>query len=454
MSIKFSKQASRRKHNRLQKLEKQLNSLLLETVINEAKITETEHEIKEIYDSKANGAQIRARIKFLEEGEKNTKYFLSLERSRQNRKSITTLTVNGQRISDIKDILNCEVEFYENLYKSKNTRTPEQYLNNVNLESKLTEQEANLCEGPITLEECIDAVNGMKLNKSPGLDGLTAEFYKQFWPYISSLVHESFLESQTNGELSRSQKQCVFSLLYKKGDPENMENWRPISLLNIDYKILARVLALRLQKVLPKIISLDQQGYIKNRYIGYNIRQIQDIIDYTETLDIDGVILFLDFKKAFDTVEWDFMINVLRKFGFKNDLISWVNTLYKNICSSVINNGWKSDFFEISRGIRQGCPLSALLFIIVAEILANRIRTNEEVSGIQVQIDNETHKLKITQLADDTTLFLKNATEIPTVIKIVEEFGNYSGLKLNKKKTEGIFIGKLKTQSTMKVHDI
>jgi len=91
---------------------------------------------------------------------------------------------------------------------------------------------------------------------------------------------------------------------------------------------------------------LDQQGYIKNRYLGYNIRQIQDMIDYTETLDIDGVILFLDFKKAFATVEWDFMINVLRKFGFKNDLINWVNTLYKIICSSVINNGWKSDFFR------------------------------------------------------------------------------------------------------------
>ena len=88
MSIKFSKQTSRRKHNRLHKLEKQLNSLLMEININEAKVTETEHEIKEIYDSKANGAQIRARIQFLEEGEKNSKYFLSLERSRQNRKSV------------------------------------------------------------------------------------------------------------------------------------------------------------------------------------------------------------------------------------------------------------------------------------------------------------------------------------------------------------------------------
>jgi len=405
MSIKFSKQTSRRKHNRLQKLEKQLNSLLMENNKNEAKVTETEHEIKEIYDSKANGAQIRARIQFLEEGEKNTKYFLSLERSRQGRKSITTLNVNGKRITSIEDILKCEVEFYKNLYEYKSTLNPDQYLDKVNLEAKLTEQEANLCEGPITLEECLEAVNGMKSNKSPGLDGLTAEFYKQFWPHISSLVYESFLESQTNGELSRSQKQCVFSLLYKKGDPENMENWRPISLLNIDYKILARVLALRLQKVLPKIISLDQQGYIKNRYIGYNIRQIQDIIDYTETLDIDGVILLLDFKKAFDTVEWDFMINVLRKVGFKNDLINWVNTLYKNICSSVINNGWQSDFFKISCGIRQGCPLSALLFILVAEILANGIRTNNVVSGIKVQIENVTHKLKKTQLADDTTLF-------------------------------------------------
>ena len=455
VSINYSKRKSRERHNRLQNLEKKLKFLLSENIINETKVTEVENNIKEIYDAKANGAQIRAIIQHLEEGEKNTKYFLSLEKSKQNRKTITTLKVNGHRVTTIDEILDAEVKFYEDLYSTRREHNDnEEYLKNIHLDHKLSEEEANVCEGPITLKECFEALHGMKLNKSPGLDGLTVEFYIKFWPQLSTLVHESIMYSSQNGELSRSQKQCVFSLLYKKGDPENMENWRPISLLNIDYKILARVLAERLQKILPKIISLDQQGYIKNRYIGYNIRQIQDVIDYAETLDIEGAILFLDFKKAFDTVEWEFMYNVLRKFGFKTDFINWVNILYKNISSSVINNGWQSNFFNISRGIRQGCPLSALLFIIIAEILATTIRKCKDIKGITVHLQDSNHQIKITQLADDTTLFLKNTNEMSTAINIIENFGKVSGLKLNRNKTEGLLIGKLKKTEECRINNI
>ena len=263
-SIKYSKQHSRQKHNRLQNLNKQLQLLLLENNINETKVSELENEIKEIYDERARGAQIRSRIQHLEEGEKNTKYFLSLEKSRQNRKTITSLIVNGKRLTKVDELLEAETEFYESLYTSRSKHNNiQQYLEDTLLENTLSQEEADVCEGPITLTECTNALNGMKLNKSPGLDGLTVEFYLKFWSKISLLVFNSFLRSHQNKELSRSQKQCVFSLLFKKGDPEKLGNWRPISLLNIDYKILARVLAERLQTILPKIISLNQQGYIQ-----------------------------------------------------------------------------------------------------------------------------------------------------------------------------------------------
>ena len=143
----------------------------------------------------------------------------------------------------------------------------------------------------------------------------------------------------------------MLSLIYKKGDPDNLENWRPISLLNVDYKIATRVLSKRIQKVLPQIISMDQQGYIKNRFIGYNIRQIQDIIDYTDKLNIDGVILFLDFRKAFDTVEFPFLFSVLEKFGFKCSFIKWIKTLYNDSKSCLINKGFLSECFTLGRGV-------------------------------------------------------------------------------------------------------
>ena len=208
------------------------------------------------------------------------------------------------------------------------------------------------------------------MNKSPGLSGLSIEFYQTFWGKIKHLVINSLNEGFIKGELSQLQKQGVLSLLFKKGDPENLENWRPISLLNTDYKILTRVLAQRLQKVLPKIINFDQQGYIKNRNIAFNIRQIQDIIDHADNFNIDGIILFLDFRKAFDTVNWNFLYTVLKQFGFNQPFISWIRTIYNNCTSCIMNNGWKSEFFTLKRGLRQGCPSSALIFLVLLSLFS------------------------------------------------------------------------------------
>lgn len=133
------------------------------------------------------------------------------------------------------------------------------------------------------------------------------------------------------------------TLIYKKGNEQNLENWRPISLLNIDYKIAAYVLATRLKPLMENIIHTDQNAYIKNRFIGYNIRQIQDIIDYAEQFNIDACILFLDFSKAFDTIEWSFMISCSKIFGFGHSFIRWITTFYTNVSGIVKNNNWLTE---------------------------------------------------------------------------------------------------------------
>ena len=148
----------------------------------------------------------------------------------------------------------------------------------------------------------------MKLNKSPGADGLTSESDIHFWDVIKHMVINALNESYEVGELSNSQKDGLITLIYKKNDKDHLQNGRPITLLNIDFKIAAYALATRLKKIMPKMINTDQNEYFKNRFIGYNIRQIQDIIDYSEKFKIDSAVLFLDFSKAFYTQEWDFMI--------------------------------------------------------------------------------------------------------------------------------------------------
>ena len=163
-----------------------------------------------------------------------------------------------------------------------------------------------------TIDECRDAVFNMKVNKSPGSDGLPCEFYKIFWNDIRLYHYNSLIHSYAEKSLSPSQKLSILTILHKKGDRQLLNNYRPLSLTNTDYKIIAFVLARRLQKIVNRVISNDQSAYIKGRFIGNNARTIVDIFEYCEQNYIDGILLFLDFQKAFDSVEWNFMFKVLR----------------------------------------------------------------------------------------------------------------------------------------------
>ncbi len=137
---------------------------------------------------------------------------------------------------------------------------------------------------------------------------------------------------------------------------------------------------------------------MKWRFIGNNLRLVMDIFDYCEQENKPGALILLDYQKAFDTIEWKFMFEVLRKFNFGEDFIRWINIMYTKPTFSVKNNGWLSKKTYMTRGIRQGCPLSALLFIIVVEILGVKLRANNSIKGFQ--FDVKEHKLS--QYANDS----------------------------------------------------
>ena len=168
----------------------------------------------------------------------------------------------------------------------------------------------------------------MKLNKSPGLDGLSVEFYRTFWDKLKHFLIKTYNKGYNENLLTYSQRSSVLALLFKKEDPLLLDNFIPISLLNVDLKILSHVLAQRLKKILSKLIN---EEYIKNRFIGSNLRQIQDIIDYADIYKIEGYLVFIDFIKAFDSLEWDFMLLALKRFGFNDSFVNWVKTMYTDI---------------------------------------------------------------------------------------------------------------------------
>ena len=235
-------------------------------------------------------------------------------------------------------------------------------------------------------------------------------------------------------------------MIPKEGkDLRLLASWRPVSILNTDYKILTKTLANRLQLVLPKLISPDQVGYVKNRYIGQNVRLIKDVMTYVNNKGLARYILLLDFEKAFDSIEWSFMFKCLEKYNMGGKFIKWIEILHNQTQSCVTNNGYLSGYFYLGRGIRQGCPISALLFILVAEVLAIKIRNSLSISGIVINKE----EYKICQLADDATLFLKNISSILSTISIVEDFQKCSGLKINMQKTILVPLGTAKDKKVI-----
>ena len=230
----------------------------------------------------------------------------------------------------------------------------------------------------------------------------TVEFYTYFVDLLGNDLIASFNETQEKGELSISQRRGIITLIPKEDwSPLDLSDWRPISLLTVDLKIGSKAIAKRIEPTLPNLIHCDQTGFVKGRYIGENIRLISDIMDCTSLQNLPGILTSLDFRRAFDSIEWPFIIKTLNHLNFGRGIKRWVNICYTNIESAAQNNGFITSWFKPSKGLRQGSPLSPYLFILSAEVLSNKISLQPIVRGIKVY-GKET---KLSQFADNTTLF-------------------------------------------------
>ena len=259
------------------------------------------------------------------------------------------------------------------------------------------------------------------------------------------MLFDSYLYSKSVGELSVSQRQAVIKLIEKRDkDKRYIENWRPVSLLNVDTKILSKCLASRFIPVLPSLISSDQTAYVKGRYIGESIRLISDILDSTCKYNIPGYILTVDLKKAFVSIDYVFLCACLKKFSFGENFLSWVSILLKNNESCVSNGGHTTKYFPLMRGARQGDPISAYLFIIVLEVFFAMIRSNNNIKGLQIL----GFCFLLTAYADDSTFFVSDMQSINLIFSTFDVFSYYSGMEINKSKCELAGIGANRSVST------
>ena len=269
------------------------------------------------------------------------------------------------------------------------------------IKRKLTDKEKESCEGEIKAEEIAKIKKKMASEKAAGVDGIPVEFWKKY-DFLDEWLATVFNEAIREGKMTMTMRMAVVKLIFKKKDARKMSNYRPISVLCADYKMMAKIVAERMKKVLTSVIDNDQQGFIKDGDITGNLILVKEIIEFCNESGGAGAVLMMDFKKAYDRVSRETMVRVLKEMNFGEGLLRIVETMYNEVGARIEVNGQLTEELQTGGGVRQGCPLSPYLFICVLEIMAISVRENEKIEGI---VEPESGKeFKISLFADDAAI--------------------------------------------------
>ena len=401
-----------------------------------------EQNINNLLQKSAEGTRVRSRVQYYEENDNPSGLYIRAEQIRARDKCIQVLEDKDGEVSDANSLKRVCHDFYKDLYTREDIDVEQArpFLDSV---PKLPEECINLCEGFITYEEYWEAIKGMANNKSPGLDGLPKEFYLKFFPLFGSCFVEMVNWCYVLGELPESQRLGIITLICKdKNRKKNLKAWRPISLLNVDYKIVSKALCNRLKRVIGEVISPDQTCGVPGRSIIDNCHLYRNVVDYVDSRNMECAFLSLDQEKAFDRVSHDYMFSLLEAYGFGPYFIGWIKLLYNNAKSKVLVNGFQTESFDIERSVRQGCSLSPLLYVLCIEPFSIALRADPQVIGLRCPGSTDT--VKVVQYADDTTVVVTTEDSVARVMTISGRFSRASGSKINREKCKGLFLGRWK----------
>ena len=398
--------------------------------------------LKELEQVEIEGYKTRIRhFPSFHQDEPDIAFYAKVESKAKSSSAITQLAkgINDQIYTDNANIMNISKDFYSKLFTPSNTNRQKQDRLLRNITNKVNKEQNKELNKSITEKEVKLAVFDMKENKSPGLDGIPIEFYQHFWDDIKGL-YLGFLNNLQHNAIPKGKNTSIIKLIYKKtGENYLLTNYRPISLINVDIKILTKVLANRLKFILPSIIHMSQTA-VYGRKIDQTVHLIRDLIQLANEENDQVAFIFLDQEKAFDRVDHTFLHKTMRAFGLGEVFIGWIQKLYSNASSMLNINGYFSDRIPLKRGVRQGCPLSALLYVLVIEVFALQLRLNPNIVGFTI----EGEKIVSAHYADDTTIIIRQNRCFKEVIKEIEDYEEASGAKVNYNKTKGLWTGSWK----------
>lgn len=352
----------------------------------------------------------------------------------------TIYKIRDPRTKVIRNKLNEIQEAFEIFYRTLYSEVPggtvtqiDSFLNSLDLPT-LDEEQNQTMTADITEEELKAAISRLKLSKSPGSDGYTSEWYKEFKKELIPILLPTLNWVLKKAQTPPSWKEAIISAIPKEGkDILECGSFRPISVLNVDYKLFTSIMAKRLEEFLPILIHNDQTGFIYKRQTQDNIRKTLHIMDHIQKNKIKAIVISLDTEKAFDSVNWIFLYRVLYKFGFHDTTIKTIQALYDKPTARIKINGYLSNSFTLERGTRQGCTWSPLLFALYLEPLAQHIRQNKDIKGITIK----GVEYKLACYADDILVYLGHPTySLPKLMQSIEQYSQLSGYKINIGKTQ------------------
>ena len=393
------------------------------------------HQLKtqwcELKKTQANARAKKSRINAFENNDRGTKeFFLQFKHHRQQTSITQLLCPEGKPLINRQDILDETRRFFQALYQSHATcpEAQQAFLRHVN--QTLDPDETDLTR-PITTDEVRYTISQTKSGKSPGPDGLSTEFYKSNWDVIADDFTDVLNEIHASAHIPGAMKLGCITLIHKKNARDLLKNYRPISLLNADLKIYTKILANRLKRVLPRVVHAQQYARPGSQ-IFHVLTLLRDMQQHSASRGLDHFYLSLDFEKAFDSVDHHWLSQVLTKYGFPPHFVNIVAALQTGAASEVVVNGCHTQPFLITRGVRQGDPLSLFLFLIAVEPFLSAIRNDNRVLSIRTP---GRFQIKTLCYADDITVTTTNSTSIVRVFETLQQLELASGLKVNYSKT-------------------
>ena len=283
------------------------------------------------------------------------------------------------------------------------------------------------------MDELKVALNQFAYNKSPGCDGMMIELYVHLWDTIAKPYFSAIQHAVANGKLHISARRGILTLIPKRErNPNFLKNWRPLTMLSVDYKIFAKALDNRLKTVLPEVIAKTQTGFMAQRHITSNIIKLMQLMSAANAKKTQMLVMIIDFEKCFDTISFSAISGSLWYFGVGEQFIKYVHILFQDFEICTQNNRYSSPWIHPHQGVHQGCPISPHLYNCCRQVFADLLETNSKINGITAR---GVYNL-LSQFADNTSLFLHGDEEnIAEVTRTLMKAQQNLGLKVNIEKT-------------------